>query len=209
MSQTDLLLEFREVYFNYTRTVPVVRNLSFKLARGELVWLIGGNGSGKSTTLKLASGMLRPRSGTIDRHGRATLVPPSTVFHELLTVGEELAYLSSLCKSQDVSLDVAGAAAAWGFDEYLMETPICDLSSGWRQRLALALANGTGSELIMLDEPFANVDSEGVALVAEWVKSAISAGGAAVIVHHGAPPCLQDAPATTIELGRTRNAQSR
>src|SRR3972149_4322170 len=62
---SPMILQLQDVSFSYLRSVPFIRKLSFSVGEGEFIGLLGANGSGKSTILKLAGGILRPSSGDL------------------------------------------------------------------------------------------------------------------------------------------------
>jgi energy-coupling factor transporter ATP-binding protein EcfA2 len=125
------------------------------LRRGEVVALVGPNGSGKTTLAKLAAGLLEPLSGSIERRGRATYLsqdPGRYVFCERAV--EEVAV--------GIGGDLTAAIrtlAAVGLAGYEDRHPR-DLSSGERERLALAAVLAPDPDLLVLDEPTRGVDPE-------------------------------------------------
>jgi energy-coupling factor transporter ATP-binding protein EcfA2 len=142
-----------EVSFAYRDHLLVLERESLELRRGEIVVLAGRNGCGKTTLAKLAAGLLDPLSGRVEREGRATYLsqdPGRYVFSE--RADEEVAL--------GIGGDVA-AARGWlsvvGLAGLESRHPR-DLSSGERERLALAAVLAPGPDLLVLDEPTRGVD---------------------------------------------------
>jgi energy-coupling factor transport system ATP-binding protein len=143
------------VTYAYEDSLLVLGGATLELRRGEVVALVGPNGSGKTTLAKLAAGLLEPLSGRVERRGRATYLsqdPGRYVFCE--RAGEEVAV--------GVGGDVGAASralAAVGLAGYEDRHPR-DLSSGERERLALAAVLAPEPDLLVLDEPTRGVDPE-------------------------------------------------
>jgi energy-coupling factor transporter ATP-binding protein EcfA2 len=143
------------VAFAYEDHLLVLDEASLELRRGEIVALVGPNGSGKTTLAKLAAGLLEPLRGRVERRGRATYLsqdPGRYVMRE--RADEEVAV--------GVAGDLAAASralAAVGLSGYEARHPR-DLSSGERERLALAAVLVPEPDLLVLDEPTRGVDPE-------------------------------------------------
>jgi energy-coupling factor transporter ATP-binding protein EcfA2 len=143
------------VSYAYEDHLLVLDRASLELRRGEVVALVGPNGSGKTTLAKLAAGLLEPLGGRVERRGRATYLsqdPGRYVFRE--RADEEVAV--------GVDGDLAAASralAAVGLSGYEGRHPR-DLSSGERERLALAAVLAPEPDLLVLDEPTRGVDPE-------------------------------------------------
>jgi len=143
------------VSFAYEDHLLVLDAASLELRRGEIVALVGPNGSGKTTLAKLAAGMLEPLSGRVERRGRATYLSQDPGRYVLCERADE-----------EVAVGVAGnlaaatpALASVGLGGYEDRHPR-DLSSGERERLALAAVLAPEPDLLVLDEPTRGVDPE-------------------------------------------------
>ena len=167
-SKADILALDR-VCYSYEKDGSFIRDLSFGLGEGDFVGLLGANGSGKPTILKLASGILRPSSGSIrlwgrDLHGlngrdRAKLISylpqtfdisvPFTV-RELVGMGL-YPYDIPPAMTTDDALEMVGLSDK--SDAYLT-----DLSGGERRRTFIAMTLLQGAGVLLLDEPLANLD---------------------------------------------------
>ncbi|HEX3266959.1 MAG TPA: ABC transporter ATP-binding protein, partial [Gaiellaceae bacterium] len=143
------------VSFAYAPERPVLVDAALDLRRGEVVALTGPNGSGKTTLAKIAAGLLEPCSGTVTRSGRACYLsqdPGRYLVRE--RVEDEVAL------AVDGDLERARAALAkLGLAGYETRHPR-DLSSGERERLALAAVLVAEPDVLVLDEPTRGVDPE-------------------------------------------------
>ena len=131
-----------------------VDDLSFRVNRGETLGIIGRNGSGKSTVLKLASGVAAPTKGTIVANGRiAPLIELGAGFLVELT-GKENVYLNAnvLGMSNRRVSEVYGRIVEFAELEKFMDTPVKHYSSGMFIRLAFAVAVHCEPDILVLDE---------------------------------------------------------
>jgi len=139
-----------------------LKNVSFKVERGESVGIIGKNGAGKSTLLKIISKITPPTSGSVTYRGRvASLLEVGTGFHSELT-GRENVYMNGsilgmkraeIKKNFDAIVDFAGV-------EKFIDTPLKHYSSGMQLRLAFAVAAFLENEILIIDEVLAVGDAE-------------------------------------------------
>ena len=160
----------------------ILDGLSLAGAAGEVVALVGPNGSGKTTLLRTLAGLLQPLSGTVRRpDGRTAYLPqnPGALLH-LPTVRAEV----------DLTLRRTGAAessapilAAFGLTALADRYPR-DLSSGERQRAALAATLAGGPALVLLDEPTRGMDLAARRSLAAAVHSLTERGSAVVVATH-------------------------
>lgn len=158
------VVELREVSAGYGADI-VVSGVHLSASAGEMIALVGSNGAGKSTVLKVVAGLLRPARGTAEVRARAAYLPQSEQLRwdfpllvldvVLLGVPELLrpgARLSGPHRERAVS-----ALARVGA-EGLAERPVGELSGGERQRVLLARALVSDPALYLLDEPATGVD---------------------------------------------------
>jgi iron(III) transport system ATP-binding protein len=153
---------------------PAVEELSLKVGDGELLVLLGPSGCGKTTTLRMIAGFERPEIGAI-RIGSETVaaetawVPPERrgvgiVFQDYalfphLTVAQNVAFGMLRMARRDRAERVAAALATVDLSDYADRYPH-ELSGGQQQRVALARAMAPQPRLLLLDEPFSNLDPE-------------------------------------------------
>ncbi|MFE7328915.1 ABC transporter ATP-binding protein [Streptomyces sp. NPDC057565] len=138
-----------------------LRDCSFRLPTGRICALVGPNGAGKSTLLALAAGFLRPVEGTLrilgsapaEARSRVAFVAQDKPLYPQLTVAETLWAGAEL---NPATWDQATAERVIG--DLPRDAGVRTLSGGQRTRLALALALGKRAELLLLDEPMADLD---------------------------------------------------
>jgi Cu-processing system ATP-binding protein len=174
--------------------VVAVDGVSFRVDRGETVALLGPNGSGKTTTLKCAAGLLRPDAGTVRVAGfdlraaprearrRFTFLPQQPSFAAALTAREVVAFHARLRRLPADRVEAALELAGLGGDAGGRK--VAELSGGMRQRLSLAVAELPEVELMLLDEPTANLDPEAALAFRELARGWRRAGRALLLSTH-------------------------
>ena len=153
---------------------PAVEDLTLELAKGEILALLGPSGCGKTTTLRLIAGFERPDTGTVGIGGRImtdpmTFVPPEqrevgVVFQEYtlfphLTVEANIAFGLQRLGSQHRNQRVKEMLEMVGLAPLARRYPH-ELSGGQQQRVALARALAPHPSILLLDEPFSNLDTD-------------------------------------------------
>jgi ABC-type multidrug transport system ATPase subunit len=153
-----------------------LRNLSLEIRAGECVMVLGENGAGKSTLLRMLAGLIRPTMGAVqvlggdadEQRSRIGYMSHAPMLYDELTALENLKYFEGLyfpdsCGPAGCTLGTAGRVlTAVGLDPKLAR-PVGDYSQGMRQRTSLARAILSDPELLLLDEPFSNLDAAGAA----------------------------------------------
>lgn len=181
-------LEFHDVYFRYDREAPdVLQGLSGTVYEGEIFCLLGGNGSGKTTALHTAAGLLRPYSGYIRVFGKKLKTYRNqTLYRECLSLLPQDVQTVFLKNTVREELDDAGVDPdALPFDlSRLYDTHPYDLSGGERQLVALAKVLATRPRLILMDEPTKGLDAEKKKNIIEILQGLRSNGVTVVIVTH-------------------------
>src|SRR5246127_722870 len=144
-----------------------LRHVSAELESGRCYVLIGPNGAGKSTLLRILAGLLRPSLGTVkafenlepqEARARIGYMSHAPMLYDELTGQENLRYFASLYPGRDC-LAPAEALRQVGLDPELGRT-LGQYSQGMRQRTSLARVLLSVPELLLLDEPFSNMDVE-------------------------------------------------
>jgi heme ABC exporter ATP-binding subunit CcmA len=148
-----------------------LRQVTADLEPGRCYVLIGENGAGKSTLLRMLAGLLRPSFGTVkvfdslephsdEARGRIGYMSHAAMLYDELTGEENLRYFSKLYPGRP-SLSPAEALIQVGLDPEL-KRPLGQYSQGMRQRTSLARVLLPAPELLLLDEPFSNMDVESI-----------------------------------------------
>ena len=141
-----------------------VRDVSASIAKGEAVGLVGRNGSGKSTFLKLVAGLYRPTSGHlfVPRDARiGTLIELGVGFEDELT-GRENVFLSASIHglSRAETTAIYPAIVKYSGLEHFMDVPIKNYSSGMHMRIGFAISANLDPDILLLDEIFAVGDAD-------------------------------------------------
>lgn len=170
MTRADVAIDVRRLSRRFG-AFTAVDEVSFTVAQGEIFGFLGSNGAGKSTTIRMLCGLLRPSSGTALVGGVDVAADPEGVkrrigymsqrfsLYELLTVDQNIAFWggiygldrTALARRREFVLEMAGLR---GREATLAR----DLSGGWRQRLALGCAVLHEPPILFLDEPTGGVD---------------------------------------------------
>ena len=170
-ANAPVAVEFHDVsrlYGNFA----ALRRASCSFATGEMHVLLGENGAGKSTMMRMIAGLVSPSLGKVQVLGttpgqardRVAYMSHAAMLYDELTPMENLTYFARLhCKADACALCHASpemALRAVGIDPHL-ERNVSQLSQGMRQRVSLASAILADPELLLLDEPFSNMDVDG------------------------------------------------
>ena len=177
--------------------MPVVRDLTFEALPGEFVALLGPSGCGKTTTLRIIAGLERQDAGSVAIAGGTvaddvTFVPPERrrigmVFQDYalfphMSVAKNIAY--GLKRGKGSTERVDEVLRLVGLHDLKDRAP-AELSGGQQQRVALARALAPEPDLVMLDEPFSNLDQKLRVSVRREVKQILAeAGTTAILVTH-------------------------
>ncbi len=168
----------RDVWFSYDCCSKwILRGLDMEVGEGQIVALVGPNGCGKTTLLKIVCGILKPQRGRAEnRLGSSQAYVPQNprLMFTCDTVGEELAAWLEGCEPRDAA--VANAAAEFGLQGVLDRNPL-DLSGGQMQMLAIAKAMATRPSILVMDEPTKGLDAESRLEVALALRRICGQGG--------------------------------
>jgi heme exporter protein A len=168
--------------------------VNFALASGNALLVTGENGSGKTTLLRVLSGLLKPQTGEIivssssrkhsDLSHSCAYLAHKPGHKADLSCLENLEYLQAIFHKANPEL-IEAALSKVGLGGY-EDTPSKKLSAGQNKRLGLARLLLSHSQCWLLDEPYANLDLQGIALVNELIADYIAHGGAVLLTTHGA-----------------------
>jgi ABC-2 type transport system ATP-binding protein len=186
------LREFASAIINrkaWTNDFFALRDVSFTIARGEVVGIIGRNGSGKSTTLKLMAGVTAPSSGEVFVGGRVSpLIELGAGFHPDLTGRENVHLNASILgmTSREINEQYDAIVEFAELEEFI-DTPVKRYSSGMYVRLGFAVAVHSNPEVLLVDEVLSVGDSffqeKSLARMHEFREK----GTTIVVVSHSAP----------------------
>ena len=162
---------------------PVFEPVSFELKAGQLLLVTGSNGCGKTTLIRVLADILYPTSGEfLRRTDSMGYVGHYLGIKDDLSVIENLRFMRDfLGTSRRSCKDVIRQVGLGRVSEQLART----LSAGQRKRCALARLLLSNTKLWLLDEPYSNLDQEGVNLVDDMLIAHLETGGACVLATHG------------------------
>ena len=187
-------LEARELWFRYEQDLlDVVRGLSLTVRQGEIFALLGGNGTGKSTALKLFAGLHRPYRGDLTARGRVVLLPqdPQTIFVKK-TVREDMWELAREQYKDPAEREaIFSRVVAQCRLETLLERHPYDLSGGEQQRAALAKVLLTAPDILLLDEPTKGLDAVFQRELAAILRGLVEQGITVLLVSHDLDFCAR------------------
>ncbi len=198
METTMSMLEFRHISHAYNGN-DSVKDVSFSVNAGEVVTLLGPSGCGKTTLLRLAAGLERPKSGEIWLDDKLVSDPVQVVPPETRGVGYALFPHLTVLENVVFGLRNRGSQATRrGLDvlaeaniETLADSYPHELSGGQQQRVALARALAPRPSVILLDEPYAGLDSRLRERIRDQMLHVLKAAGtAALMVTHDAEEAM-------------------
>lgn len=164
----------------------ILDDISFEIKKGEAVALIGKNGCGKSTTLKMLTKILRPNSGSIEEVGRiSSLIELGAGFHPDLT-GRENIYINASIfgiKAKEVDKRMDDIIRFSELEDFI-DDPVRTYSSGMYMRLAFAVAINVKADILLIDEILAVGDSAFQTKCFNKLKSLKEQGTTIVLVSH-------------------------
>ncbi|MGI6250145.1 MAG: ABC transporter transmembrane domain-containing protein [Anaerolineaceae bacterium] len=177
-------IDFSKVSYSFAEDKPLLRDLTFSLPHASKALLVGPNGSGKSTTVNLLLGYLEPQSGEVSLGG----VPSgliSNIYDQVTLMRQEVfLFAGSLRENLSMFRDLPDAALIdvlrkvgldkWA-DPLLLDMPILEggknVSGGEKRRIVLARSLLRQTPVLVLDEPFANLDEESILLVEKQINT--------------------------------------
>lgn len=167
--------------------------LDLQVPVGQSVALIGHNGSGKSTFLRMAAGLLEPTGGDVEIHGfdltdveaRATTsyLPDDPVLYDDLSLREHVEYLSRLHGGDGFDGYAEDLCDRLGLGDRLDDLP-ARFSRGLRQKTAIVLAIARPFSLLLVDEPFVGLDAPGKEVLLELLAEVHRDGAATLVATH-------------------------
>ncbi len=175
------LLQAQDLYKSYGRR-KVLRGVSFEIAPGTLVGIVGENGADKSTLLRILAGDLRPSRGKVLRSGAMGYCPQRVILNDALSVNQHLDYfraaynITSPRRADELVEQL-------GYQAYRREL-VGTLSGGTKQKLNLTLALMHQPDVLLLDEPYQGFDWETYLRFWELVSVLRERGRAVLVISH-------------------------
>jgi phospholipid/cholesterol/gamma-HCH transport system ATP-binding protein len=180
------MIEFKNVSLSIDDR-QILKNISMKVLPGNTMVIVGASGSGKTTTLRLILGLIRPDSGQILIDGqdmtkleekemapirsKMALVFQGSALFDSLSVGENVGYRlweQGLLDEESIELKVMESLRFVGLDDIVDHMP-AELSGGMKKRVAIARALASGPEVILYDEPTAGLDPVNTYIIKELI----------------------------------------
>lgn len=190
------VLELQHLSRSY-RGIPAIRDVSFRVAAGEIVGFLGPNGAGKSTTVKIITGMLRPNQGRVLFEGReihanltawrATFgyIPEEAHLYAWMSAMEYLQLVGRLREMPERRIEEKAEALLrlLGLDSW-RHSPMTVYSKGMRQRVLMAAALLHDPKVLILDEPLSGLDVLSSRLFRDLLQELAAAGKAVLYISH-------------------------
>ena len=190
----NMVINVKELHYKYeNQTFDIINGVNFSAYSGELFCILGGNGVGKTTFLRLLSGVIADYSGDISVSGKISMLPqnPKTLFLKN-TVYEDLkdALISQKINADKYDDMIADAAKLCRISEVLDRHPY-DLSGGEQQRVALAKVLLFSPDILLLDEPTKGFDVIFKRQFAQILSDLKNSGVLIVMVSHDVEFCAE------------------
>ena len=188
----DEAVSVRNVGFGYGKGkdyTPVLKDISYTFNRSNIYMLTGRSGSGKSTFLRLLTGIIKPVEGAVtnnllnetgytDQFSEKGFFAPD-VMTEVIESLEGI-----VTDNRDKERLAMDELSSWGITKELWKKDPYRLSSGEKRKLALACVFVRKPELFLLDEPFAGLDNNGIHMLCDRIKSEADKGNAVIFTMH-------------------------
>ncbi len=175
----------------------VLRGVTMQLRPGEIVGLLGPNGCGKSTLLRIFGTLLRPSAGTASVYGHDVVTASDRVrahigflahepgLYDDLTARENLWFAATMLGVGNEEIEESLARVGLS---HARHERVRGFSAGMERRLSVARMLLGKPKLLLLDEPYSNLDAEGIAMMSGVIADAVREGGAALVVLHELAP---------------------
>ena len=161
---------------------PALRDVSFTVEPGACLAMLGRNGAGKTTMLKILAGLSRPAKGKVDMppRDRVGVLGHGIGIYDELSAHENLMIFAKLFGVRDAKSAVMDWLTRTGLDK-VKDSPVREFSRGMRQRLAVARAFLHKPSILLLDEPFTALDDRAITLLQGLLEDA-KRGGATIVM---------------------------
>jgi len=212
MSMAEALIDVADLSRTHGGHV-MVRDVTMRLLPGEMIALVGANGGGKTTTLRMLAGLLRPDTGSgqvlgedvrkpgPDRRRHLGYMSQRLALYPELSVMDNLRFHGALHGIADPTLRIADIAARYGLCE-VQQKPFGQLSGGWARRVQFAAAVLHAPTLLLLDEPTAGLDIPTRQSLWQWLGDLSRQGHGIVVSTHDPAEAAQCAKIMFYSEGR-------
>jgi len=188
----NIMIDIKNVDFSYSRNTKLLLGLSLKLETGRIHGLLGKNGEGKSTLLKLISGLVFPIHGSIDVMGFNPQKRTPEMLQDIFFLPEELPQLPLSIKNyEEVYAPFYPNFSAEQFNSYLKEFEIDDkkamlnkLSHGQKKKVFVSFGLATNTKLLLMDEPTNGLDIPSKGQFRRMVATAVDESRCLIISTH-------------------------
>ena len=163
-------VQFDKVSFSYGK-LTVLDGLTVQIPQGQICGILGANGAGKSTTMRLLMGLIKPSNGSVTVLGkkphrnnlrRIGYMPQLNALYEELSVKQNIEFFArmyGLGSKEERNVNVDEVISIVGLDDRCGD-PVSNLSGGMRQRVSLGIALSHSPDLLVLDEPTVGLDPQ-------------------------------------------------
>lgn len=190
--ESSLSIQSENLSFGYPNSKLLWENVSFKCQGGDIVGIVGRNGTGKSSLIRVLMGLEKPKSGKIYINGKYAAKQKRR--HKSFYVMQDVDYqffagnvldemISEVRKKVDVSRHARSILKKFSLDDYEAVHP-SKLSGGQKQRLSIAMSCMNDLPFLYFDEPTSGLDAENMILVSETIKEQAAMGKVAFVITH-------------------------
>ncbi|PJD90707.1 MAG: heme ABC exporter ATP-binding protein CcmA [Legionella sp.] len=198
------MLSVHQLSFDYPaqtlskRTTPLLHQVSWALASGQMLHIRGANGSGKTTLLKLLAGLFRPDEGHITYDAQDIWSDLSSYQQNIRYLGHKNGLSPALTPIEHGQLDICALPAQSILDALLHQLSLWEvralpchlLSAGQKRRVALLRLRMSSAKLWLLDEPLVALDEAGIQVLMSFLQEHIASGGQVVYTSHHPLPWI-------------------
>ena len=186
------IIEIKELKKTYNKTVAV-DNLNFKIQKGQIIGLLGPNGCGKSTTIGMMLGLIKPSSGSVIINNKniednrtnllekMNFISPYIELPKKLTVEENLKIYARLYGVKNLREKIDNLMESLNLTEF-RSRKTGELSSGQKNRVSLAKALINDPEILLLDEPTASLDPDVGDYIRSFIEKFVSNKGSTILL---------------------------
>ena len=190
----NISIEIKNLNKRYNN-IEAVKNINFTINKGSIVGLLGPNGCGKTTTIGMMLGLIKPSSGTVFINGqnieseknrtkileKMNFISPYVELPKKLTVGENLKVYGKMYGTKNLKDKISDLMKQLNLSEFKTRKT-GELSSGQKNRVSLAKALINDPEILLLDEPTASLDPDVGDYIRTYIESFASKKGATILL---------------------------